>query len=201
MLKIGITQRVDTVEAYQETRDSLDQRWQLFLAELDMLCVPIPNRCSNPEVFCKELAFSGFIFSGGNETDARNRLEETILAYALKNNLPVFGVCKGMQFLTKAFGGELEVIDGHVTKTHSICVFENRFGIKQGSRTVNSYHRFAVKALPADFVAVAKDEKNFCEAMEHKSKSIFACMWHPEREEPFASELISSLKKFFYHEN
>lgn len=35
MLKIGITQRIDYIEAIDETRDVLDQRWTKLLAEND----------------------------------------------------------------------------------------------------------------------------------------------------------------------
>ena len=40
---VGITQRVEYVESYNESRDCLDQRWAVFLLELGLMPIPLPN--------------------------------------------------------------------------------------------------------------------------------------------------------------
>ena len=44
MIKIiGVTQRVDYIENYNERRDSLDQNWYEFCNKLNLLPIPLPN--------------------------------------------------------------------------------------------------------------------------------------------------------------
>ena len=41
--KIGITQRVHTIQEYQEHRDELDQSWSKLLNEMGILQIILPN--------------------------------------------------------------------------------------------------------------------------------------------------------------
>ena len=41
--RVGITQRVTYVGAYNESRDCLDQRWPILLLDLGFIPVPLPN--------------------------------------------------------------------------------------------------------------------------------------------------------------
>ena len=45
MLKIGVTQRAEYLEAVNETRDALDQNWTNILQTNGCMVVPIPNAC------------------------------------------------------------------------------------------------------------------------------------------------------------
>ena len=43
MKRIGITQRVERIESYSETRDCLDQRWSDLVWQLGYIPIPLPN--------------------------------------------------------------------------------------------------------------------------------------------------------------
>ena len=42
-IKVGITQRVDRFESYNENRDALDQRLIDWVIQLGYMPIPIPN--------------------------------------------------------------------------------------------------------------------------------------------------------------
>lgn len=192
MKRIGVTQRVDFIEEYSEVRDCLDQRWCDFLDCLGVLCIPLPNLRQNLAAeLLGSLGLDAVIFSGGNTLthadpnapDAslrRDQFESAVLKSCLDRAIPVLGVCRGMQFLNVALGGNLEQIEGHVATRHTI-VHDSRLEFPE---EVNSYHGWAVPpgGLAPEFTPLAFDSDGNVEAYEHKSVRLRGMMWHPERE-------------------
>ena len=66
-MKVGITQRVDFVSEYSETRDSIDQRWYELFEVLGMNIIPIPNGLKDIKAWLNEMKCDAFILSGGND--------------------------------------------------------------------------------------------------------------------------------------
>jgi putative glutamine amidotransferase len=197
MLKIGITQRVDFIESYQEKRDSLDQRWASFCATLDAFVIPLANTTDNPSQYCDVLGLDGIIFSGGNNTLERDVFEQKLLDHVIEKKVPVFGVCKGMQLISTYFGSNLIKTDGHVARSHRVTIKANKIGLKEGDKNVNSFHKHGINIVPKEFSGIAYDNNGMCEAIQHNNLPIFCCMWHPERESPFDIEITKILKRFF----
>jgi putative glutamine amidotransferase len=177
-----LTQRVITVESYHERRDCLDQAWYRFVKDCSLLPAPIPNHPATAETVAERLDPVVMIFTGGNDLteyggDApeRDETEKLLLEYAMAKNIPVLGVCRGMQFLHCYFGGTLCRTTGHVRTRHRL--------IFDGQETeVNSYHDFVIDKPLDDFSVLATNEDGIVEAMRHKSLNVFGIMWHPERE-------------------
>ncbi len=203
MKKIAITQRIIQNETFPEIRDALDIRWAQLFSKLNILPVIIPNYY-DPEVFLTEINVQGVILSGGNDlftisndeiSKVRDTTEQKIINYCSKNNIPLLGICRGMQLLGHTFGGQLKKSDKHVGTHHQIKINNSsRFANELSELgTVNSYHNWCIEKIPSDFVASAFSEDGFCEAMEHKSKNIFAQMWHPERETEFELQIIKKI--------
>ncbi|MDR0393392.1 MAG: gamma-glutamyl-gamma-aminobutyrate hydrolase family protein [Puniceicoccales bacterium] len=196
--KIGITQRVETVETYAEVRDALDQRWYRLFAPLDILLIPIPNAMENIDIYCRECKLDGFVLTGGNHHPLRDRCEESILDCAVKQQKPILGVCHGMQFFSKYFRAPLVLLENsHVACEHPITIQANRWGFPEGICTVNSYHRHALSCVPTDFTGFAFDKDGYCEAMQHNALPLVACMWHPERDTSLPMWFHTFLKKLF----
>ncbi|MDR0647064.1 MAG: gamma-glutamyl-gamma-aminobutyrate hydrolase family protein [Puniceicoccales bacterium] len=189
---------METVEAYAEVRDALDQRWYRLFAPLDMLLIPIPNAIEKIDIYCRKCNLDGFVLTGGNHHSLRDRCEKSILDYAVKQQKPVLGVCHGMQFISKYFRAPLVLMeDRHVACEHSITIRANRWGFPEGVHTVNSYHRHALSCVPADFTGFAFDKEGYCEAMQHNILPWIACMWHPERDTSLPMWFYTFLKKLF----
>ncbi|MGI5499625.1 gamma-glutamyl-gamma-aminobutyrate hydrolase family protein [Lentzea sp. CA-135723] len=178
MTRIGITQRCVDDDRTGERRWALDSRWWAFLTACGVVAVPLPNDAAAAVHATHELNLDGFLFTGGGDLGGdqpeRDLTERTLLALAMEQDLPVLGVCRGMELIADAFGGWLRPVAGHVGTRHRITSAE-------GERVVNSYHDLAVDGLPAALVPTA-----WCgdvvEAVRHRDARVEGIMWHPERE-------------------
>ncbi|MDB4513372.1 gamma-glutamyl-gamma-aminobutyrate hydrolase family protein [Akkermansiaceae bacterium] len=206
-MRIGLSQRVDTFTGYREVRDSLDQQWISFLEEAGFQVVLIPNQLKDPENYYRDLQIKGLILSGGNDpavlknaknvSDARDRVEATLIHYARSLGQPILGVCRGMQYLCLELGEELKRIEGHVSKRHRL-ICEPDFFYPNGHQ-VNSYHNWALTRLKKNspLRAMAKTADQSIEAVQHRNESIYGIMWHPERESKFSRYDLNFFQKVF----
>lgn len=197
MKMIGISQRVTVVEKYNERRDNLDQKWSEFLFDCGYLPLMLPNNQVVVEGLFKENSINGIILTGGNDLssyggDAPERDETEIfcLQYAMKKNLPLLGVCRGMQIIQDYFGVRLTKIEGHVTKKQLVTLNEHKV-------EVNSYHNFGTKDSVDTLEVWGVAEDGIIEAIKHREKPILGIMWHPERNYPFYEEDTKLIKNFF----
>lgn len=207
-MKIGITQRVDLIADYEETRDSLDQRWIELIEFLGAKALPIPNKIKDINLWLDEMKCDGFIFTGGNDlsnlntskniSPERDKTEFTLLQYAIDQSIPLLGVCRGFQIMNVFFGGKLKKISGHVAKSHTIkfCFDKND---NWASREVNSFHEWGISknSLAKELAVCAYDENNYVEAAIHKRLNWLGIMWHPERNEIFQEFDLDIIKKLF----
>jgi putative glutamine amidotransferase len=139
----------------------------------------------------------------GVKIDAQRDAAELLLTRAaLAAELPIFGICRGIQTLNVAAGGSLHQdlgalpLDPSVHQqgapgkadwepAHAIAVTPgSRLASVLGGRRaeVNSFHHQAVKVLAADLVATAEAPDGVIEALEHRTHPfVVAVQWHPER--------------------
>jgi anthranilate synthase len=104
---------------------------------------------------------------------------------ARKRELPIFGVCLGLQALAEAYGGELRQL--HVPmhgKPSRIQVSKPGiiFSGLPKEVTVGRYHSIFADPvrLPSDFVVTAETEDGVIMAFEHRKEPIAAVQFHPE---------------------
>lgn len=138
----------------------------------------------------------------------RDEFELALIKEALRQNKPIFAVCRGMQLLNVALGGTLhQEVDNHwqdsyTGTAHEVAVKPNsRVSrlVKSGS-WINSLHHQSVKELAPDLVATAHDPRDgTIEAYESKSGApILGVQWHPElllEDEKSNQELFDYLVK------
>ena len=177
-----------------------------------MLIPPVKN----PEVLDQVLDMvNGLILSGGGDVDPVHINEEPIVELgritpdrdytelelvkgALKRDLSVLAICRGMQLLNIVAGGTIyQDINSQIRKvlkhnqkapkwypTHGIKVQEesklfNIIGAKQ--LRVNSFHHQAVAKPALDFIVVGQSDDGIIEAIEsQKHKFVMGLQWHPE---------------------
>ncbi|KLU63678.1 putative glutamine amidotransferasec [Desulfosporosinus acididurans] len=184
-----------------------------------ILCggIPIILPYVSPEITIEMLKLcDGIILSGGEDVDPkfygqdpriglghtipeRDQVEISIVNYALKHQVPLLAICRGVQLLNVALGGTLiQDIPSTVSKalqhsqtaernrdTHWVTVEKNSklYEIFQEDRVrVNSLHHQAIDVLAPDLRAVAKASDGIIEAVEYTKVSSFfiAVQWHPE---------------------
>ncbi len=104
---------------------------------------------------------------------------------ARARNLPIFGVCLGLQALAEAYGGELRhlAIPMH-GKPSRIRVLEPGLVFSGLGRevTVGRYHSIFAdpSSLPRDFTITAESEDGTIMGIEHVKEPIAAVQFHPE---------------------
>ena len=173
-------------------------------------------------------AVQGLILSGGPDVHPRrygeepmaglaevdetlDRMELMAAGLAVERNLPVLGICRGIQVLNVALGGTLyQDIPSQVPE--SIChtprsdkaVNTHTVRIERGSRLhkiigkheiwVNGKHHQSVKDLGAGLVVAAQAKDGVIEAVELPGKRfVIGVQWHPEgtwRDDLYSRELF-----------
>ncbi|HZM05433.1 MAG TPA: gamma-glutamyl-gamma-aminobutyrate hydrolase family protein [Candidatus Saccharimonadales bacterium] len=132
----------------------------------------------------------------------RDVWEKQIIAEALRQRQPLFGICRGHQMLNVALGGTLVVdiptqlpgslnhrqMDRKMEPVHAITVEpDSLLGHLSGQRTfgVNSTHHQAVGRLAEGLRVVAQSTDGIIEAMEWKEAGdgpfLLTVQFHPER--------------------
>ncbi|MCR4589294.1 MAG: gamma-glutamyl-gamma-aminobutyrate hydrolase family protein [Lachnospiraceae bacterium] len=128
----------------------------------------------------------------------RDEMEGTLLKYALEKDMPVLGICRGIQFINAYLGGTLyqdlptqysSEVEHHQkppydTPAHKVNIVENSglYGLlNKGSLSVNSYHHQAIKEKAESLKTMAVSEDGLTEAVEMPGKRfVWAFQWHPE---------------------
>lgn len=121
--------------------------------------------------------------------DARDAMEERMLAAALDRDLPVLAICRGMQLFNVAHGGALEQhVESHrrkgVLDAHTIEVEPGTklAAVTGGARTVvNSRHHQIVSRVGDGLIVSARSPEGYPEALERPDRRFaVAVQWHPE---------------------
>jgi putative glutamine amidotransferase len=134
----------------------------------------------------------------------RDRFETALARAALERDMPVLGICRGMQMLNVACGGtlvqhlgdEAPHFDYAGATRHSVTVDPGSLLHRvTGSfhLTVNSLHHQAVLAVGTGLEVTANSEDGVVEALELPGRDdVLGIQWHPEllTEEPAHFELF-----------
>jgi putative glutamine amidotransferase len=150
----------------------------------------------------------------GEVDEALDRMELMAASLALEKNLPVLGICRGIQVLNVALGGTLyqdipsQVPDSicHTPKTDK-AVTTHTVRVATGSRLrrilgrpeiwVNGKHHQALKDPAPGLVVAARARDGVIEAVEHPHKRyVVGVQWHPEgtwRDDAYSKKLFRSL--------
>lgn len=184
--RIALTMRVVEASGYVEPRDALAWDWALFLEAKGAIPLYVPNRLADPAAYLEALEPDLLILTGGDDPGTypeRDATETLLLERALEKNLPLLGVCRGIQLINAHFGGGLCKVTGHVAKPHGILVAGAPADCYSAEVEVNSYHNsgIAPEGVGAGLIPFARDAEGHVEGVLHPEKPLAAIMWHPER--------------------
>ena len=136
----------------------------------------------------------------GEVSPARDRMEIALVRQMRAADKPIFGICRGIQLLNVAFGGDLyQDVEGqmdrpvlqhaqraprshrsHAVKLEKGSVLEDIVG--EPLLQVNSFHHQAVKRVAASLRISAFSNDGIVEAIEGREEDfLFGVQWHPER--------------------
>lgn len=196
MRKLALSMRVTEASNYFETRNSLAFEYIEFFERLGFLVIPVPNNSKHIEKYIEELDVDGIVLTGGNNVNPslyngieelesvykqRDEVEGRLLDVAVKNNIPLLGICRGFHYINVHFGGTISHdVKNHVKKDH-ILISQNT--LLNDTKT-NSYHNQAILKhnLSSDFDVIAFTKDNVIETIYHKEHKILGVQWHPERQ-------------------
>lgn len=198
---IAVSQSVEVIKECDECRDYLDQRWFLFLSECGFLPLLIPNNVSCAKDILINFhinQLNGILLTGGNDLSSyggnapeRDKTEYFLIDFAISKNLPLIGICRGMQMIQHFFGVELKPVEGHIKKDHLVKDEDGKMF------EVNSYHKFGTTETIPELEIKAKADDEVIESVCHKVFPIYGFMWHPERNRPFVQKDVDFFKKFY----
>ena len=136
--------------------------------------------------------------------------DETILPLYIENNIPIFGICRGLQTLNTIFEGTLDQhLFYHDVSTHRRELVHDIELINGTKFQVNSLHHQGIKRLGNELIALGTSVHinkktnvhihgmdEVVEIIKHVSKPIVAVQWHPEEiRDHFSTETILNLLK------
>lgn len=149
------------------------------------------------DMIIKELSFcDGILLPGGFKI---YKADEFIVQYAIDNDIPLFGICLGMQTMAnykrQFWVDKNESLIDHKTDgvTHSITINKESFLyslLKKEKLVVNSRHSYHV--LPNEyFKATSVSDDNYIESIEMPGKKfVLGVQWHPESMDDETSKIL-----------
>ena len=129
--RIGLTQRVDEETRYKERREGLDQGWAKYLRRLSAVPIPLMSGAmDSTQEYLDNLNLDLIILTGGNDIEGlsnasnvaheRDVFERSVIEYSQIVDIPLVGICRGLQFLNLHYGGRLSQVTGHVATRHQV---------------------------------------------------------------------------------
>ena len=243
MIKIGISAAFEYPNADRavfgpKTLSYVENDMARYVARKGVLPVLIPDV---DDVVLKDILdqMSGFVIQGGADIapetygeepigkwlgdGVRDQYELQIIDYAVKNDKPLFGICRGLQLMNVYFGGTLyqdtltqrDGSDDHRSaqeydsKFHPVEFIEGKFlskvyaGVKEPQ--INTVHHQAIKDLSDDLEVWATAPDGVIEAVGvigQPEGRCFGVQWHPEFSHTLGKQVIDPdvlIKEFLKH--
>jgi len=169
--------------------------------------VVIPYHLGSAALLAVAQSLDGMIFTGGADVDPsrygaereaacgesveiRDAMELRLMELALSRDLPILGICRGLQLINVALGGTLiQHINGHEQPEEGGFWHEVRVQsdttlhslVGEDRALVNSYHHQCVQKLAPGLTVSAIHVDGTIEAFEMPSRRfLMAVQWHPE---------------------
>lgn len=202
---IGLSANYEGIDA------TLRERYYKQVVEAGGVPVIIPPVADTAVIINTLQHLDGLILTGGGDHNPlwmgeepsprlhninreRDLAELMLVRLAFNRQIPMLGICRGIQTLAIALGGKVEQdIEQRVKHsqdadrsepTHSVSLVKGStlYNIYGSERImVNSFHHQAVSQPGKRFRVIARSADNIIEAIESSEyKSILGVQWHPE---------------------
>lgn len=200
---------------YGENNSKLAENYYKSIIAAGGIPVIIPVTDCNDTLERVVASLDGILFSGGGDmhpcyygeepipengetNELRDRYDYNLMITAAKRQLPILGICRGMQTINVAFGGSLyqdikaqyegTPLDHSQEEARSVATQRATIAegsllskvLEVGTLDINTIHHQAIKRVAEGFRAVAHTEDGICEAIENLHYPIVGVQWHPE---------------------
>ncbi len=124
------------------------------------------------------------VLSGGpNSVNDQTCFKELMQIFSL--DIPIMGICFGMQLIVKEFGGKVEGMDGEYGKTFVECIensplFDGIYKVDNSQYQVWMNHGDTIIEIPDGFHTTLKTNSGVIAAISHDERNIVALQFHPE---------------------
>lgn len=224
-LRVAITTRLDA--------DSSDARVIVAAEAFHRIVSLIEHQGMEPVIIddpATDMAlYDGLVLPGGGDIDpmrygqspspevydvnpVQDNLDFTVASAALARDIPILGICRGMQLLNCMFGGSLHQDLHPTTTTHGTMSRDgaewswHRVDLRPGSPLalasetetprVASAHHQGIKRLGQGLILEATAPDGLPEAFSTPNGLVQAVQWHPEAEETEPSIQMAPFRLF-----
>ncbi|GAA4524601.1 gamma-glutamyl-gamma-aminobutyrate hydrolase family protein [Brachybacterium paraconglomeratum] len=142
----------------------------------------------------------------------RDAFETALYRAARRNDVPVLGICRGLQIIVIAEGGELHrhlpadlpahpATGQQPTRVEAQLDAASDLALALGTRAeVTAFHHQGIRAVRGDLRVVARHQSGLALAVEAESgSSVLGVQWHPEIDGDAGSAVFESLLTAIHH--
>lgn len=149
------------------------------IRENHVFCQILPYNVSINQI--KEYSPKGLIFSGGPASvyDKEAPLPDEGV---FDLNIPILGICYGMQIIAHIFGGKVQAADRREYGKTGLIIDDDKDLFFSLAPTLTCWmsHSDRVSKLPPNFMAIAHTDNAYIAAIANRKQHIFGIQFHPE---------------------
>ena len=182
------------IKKFEQTYYSIDSNWFDYFNEFKV--VPLPNDITRLKDFLDPAEASAIVLSGGGDIlnnnlaidgfdKNREKVEEFLIDFSIKNNIPVIGICRGMQKIMTYLEKDINFVNNKIAikKEYRIENLTTLNDSSNSNRTCfNNYSIPSNKQIEKSWDILETDESSNLLCVKHHKYRILCFMWHPERD-------------------
>ncbi len=168
--------KIIMIDNYDSFTYNLYQLFTQFLVEM-----PVFRNDSIEVEEIRTLNPNGIIISPGPKDPSETGICKD-LVWCFKDDVPILGVCLGMQIINEVFGGRT-VLAPRPVHGETDLIFHRGKGVFASLPSpfkAARYHSLMVEVLNSDLEITARNSENIPMGIRHRKHRIFGVQFHPE---------------------